>query len=146
MIKEDMWNAIIGDEYIEDPDERKAKMQKLSKAAVEDASVEIDGYLAKRYHVPVKNPPGILKKLAKDIAAYNLVSRMGVDESERDKTFLTRYEQAISFLLNVAKGIIDLDTTGGGASEDLAGSEALADGFRMRSEERVFSRTSMKGW
>jgi phage gp36-like protein len=140
MIKEDMQNAIIGDEYIEDPEERKARMLELSENAAKDACLEIDGYLSKRYTVPFRKTPGVLNKFAKDIAAYNLVSRMGVDESEREKTFLTRYNQAVSFLLNVAKGLIDIGVEGGAVKE------SAANGFRMESAERIFSRSSMKGW
>lgn len=141
MIKEDMQNAVIGDEYIEDPEERKTRMLELAQGAVEDACLEIDGYLSKRYSVPFSRTPGVLRKFAKDIAAYNLVSRMGIDEGEREKTFLTRYNQAISFLMNVAKGIIDI-----GVEEHSAAKEGAANGFRMGSAERIFSRDSMRGW
>ncbi len=140
MIKEDMQNAIVGDEYIEDPEERKERMLKLSENAVKDACLEIDGYLAKRYAVPFQKTPGVLNKFAKDIAAYNLVSRMGVDESDREKTFLTRYNQAVSFLLNVAKGLIDIGI------EETSAKESAANGFRLESAGRIFSRNSMRGW
>ncbi|MBC5745088.1 DUF1320 domain-containing protein [Lachnospiraceae bacterium MD308] len=141
MIKEDMQNAIIGDEYIGDPEERRERMLKLSENAVKDACLEIDGYLAKRYAVPFRKTPGVLNKFAKDIAAYNLVSRMGVDESDREKTFLTRYNQAVSFLMNVAKGLIDI-----GVEDFPAKESSAANGFRMESSGRIFSRESMRGW
>ena len=54
MIKDDMMNVIIGDEYIEDKQEREAKIAKLCEDAISDACAEIDGYLAKRYSVPFK--------------------------------------------------------------------------------------------
>lgn len=140
MIKTDMWSSIIGDEYIEDPEERTKKMKELTGDAIRDACDEIDGYLAKRYSVPFKKPPGVLGKLAKDISAYNLVSRMGIDESEREKTFLNRYNAAIKFLMSVAKGEINV-----GMDED-AGNKEAANGFKMKSSGRVFSRDSMRGW
>ena len=49
MIKEDMVNSIIGDEYIEDADEKQQKITALCEDAISDAGAEIDGYLAKRY-------------------------------------------------------------------------------------------------
>lgn len=139
MIKDDMKNVIIGDEYIEDEQEREAKIAKLCEDAIEDACAEIDGYLAKRYSVPFSRTPQVISKFAKDIAVYNLVSRTGIDESEREKTFLNRYNAAIKFLLDVAKGTISI-----GAEEK--GSSEAANGFRMKSSGRVFSRDSMRGW
>ena len=141
MIKDDMKNVIIGDEYIEDEQERNEKIAVISESAVSDACAEIDGYLAKRYSVPLQNPPQVIHKFAKDIAVYNLVSRIGIDENEREKTYLTRYNAAISFLLNVAKGTINVDT-----GEEAGSQQAAANGFNMNSAKRVFSRHSMRGW
>ena len=132
MIKDDMKNVIIGDEYIEDEQEKEAKMQMLCEDAIADACAEIDGYLAKRYRI---------RKFAKDISVYNLVSRTGIDEGDREKTFLNRYNAAIKFLMEVAKGTISI-----GAEEETAGNNSAANGFRMQSSERIFSRSSMKGW
>lgn len=140
MIKDDMMNAIIGDEYIEDKQEREAKITRLCEDAISDACAEIDGYLAKRYSVPFRNPPQVINKFAKDISVYNLVSRTGIDESEREKTFLNRYNAAIKFLLDVAKGIISIGV------EEKGGSNTAANGFEMKSSGRVFSRDSMRGW
>lgn len=141
MIKDDMVNSIIGDEYIEDEDEKKKKITELCEDAVHDACAEIDGYLAKRYRVPFEKTPQVVNKLAKDIAVYNLVSRMGIDESEREKTFLNRYNAATKFLTEVAKGNISI-----GVEDDIGGSENAANGFKMRSSGRIFSRDSLKGW
>lgn len=141
MIKDDMINTIIGDEYIEDEQEKEAKMRTLCKDAIADACAEIDGYLAKRYRVPFSRTPQVLCKFAKDMAVYNLVSRTGIDEGEREKTFLNRYNAAVKFLLDVAKGIISI-----GVDEEEKGNGGAANGFRMQSSDRVFSRSSMKGW
>ena len=43
MIKDDMKNVIIGDEYIEDEQEREAKIATLCESAISDACAEIDG-------------------------------------------------------------------------------------------------------
>ena len=143
MIKADMMSVIIGDEYIEDEDERQAKIEAIASDAVADACAEIDGYLAKRYSLPFTRTPKVLNKLAKDIAAYNMVSRAGIDESDRDKTFLNRYNAAIKFLTMIAEGKASVGLEDGGGTGD---SSAAADGFRMRSSDRLFSRASMKGW
>lgn len=140
MIKDDMKNVIIGDEYIEDEEERDRKLSGICEGAVEDACAEIDGYLAKRYSIPLKRTPKVLNKFAKDMAVYNLVSRMGINEDDREKTFLNRYNAAVKFLMEVAKGTISI-----GTDEEDAGS-AAANGFSMDSSHRLFSRESMRGW
>lgn len=120
--------------------EREAKIATLCESAISDACAEIDGYLAKRYRVPFTKTPQVINKFAKDISVYNLVSRTGIDESDREKTFLNRYNAAIKFLLDVAKGIISIGV------EEKGGSSEAANGFKMKSSGRVFSRDSMRGW
>ncbi len=139
-IKEQMLNDILGDEYIEDLEERKRRLLPLAEDAVEDADAEINGYLSKRYSTPLNPVPKILNKFSVDIAIYNLVSRRGIDESDREKTVLTRYQAAIKFLLAVAEGKIGL-----GIPEESV-QDAAATGFQAKSSPRLFSRESMKGW
>lgn len=139
-LKADMINVIIGDDYIEDEEERIKAITPLTEEAIEDAGAEIDGYLAKRYEVPFARTPKVINKFAKDIALYNLVSRKGIDEGDLEKTYLNRYNSAIAFLTKVAEGKIDIGV-GDNSTED-----AAKNGFPMRSSRRTFSRDSMKGW
>lgn len=141
MLKDDMINVIIGDDYIEDEAERIKAITPLAEQAVDDAQAEIDGYLAKRYNVPFSRTPQVINKFSKDIALYNLVSRKGIDETDREKTYLTRYNSAISFLTKVAKGEIDIGISEGNSTED-----AAQNGFTMKSAGRTFTRQDMKGW
>ena len=60
MLKDDALNAIIGDTFIEDPAEREELVEPLIEAAIADADAEIDGYLAKRYTVPISPAPRVL--------------------------------------------------------------------------------------
>lgn len=138
MLKEDMLNVIIGDNYIENEDERIQAITPIVEQAIADA--EIDGYLAKRYKVPFGKTPQVINKFAKDIALYNMVSRKGVDENDREKTYLTRYNAAIAFLTKVAEGRISI-----GVSENNT-EDAARIGFSMSNSPRLFSRGSMKGW
>lgn len=142
MLKGDMLNVIIGDDYIEDEEERIEKITPLVEQAVDDAGAEIDGYLAKRYKVPFQKTPTVIHKYAKDIALYNLVSRKGVDEGDREKTYLNRYNAAIAFLLRVAEGKVDIDVAEGGM--DSSGNANI--GFTMESSPRLFTRESLRGW
>ena len=140
MLKEDMLNVIIGDNYIQNEDERIQAITPIVEQAIADADAEIDGYLAKRYKVPFGKTPQVINKFAKDIALYNMVSRKGVDENDREKTYLTRYNAAIAFLTKVAEGRISI-----GVSENNT-EDAARIGFSMSNSPRLFSRGSMKGW
>lgn len=137
MIKDDALNALIGNEYIDDPAEREAKIQPIIAQAMVDADGEIDGYLAKRYPVPLTQIPQMITKLSKDIAVYNIFSRVGIDESGPDKNYLNRYQAAIKFLQLVSTGQVEI-----GISTTQA---AATTGFAAHSSHRLFSRDSLKG-
>ena len=139
MVKDDALNAIIGDTFIEDPAEREELVAPIIDEAIADADGEIDGYLAKRYAVPISPAPKIINKCSKDIAVYNLFSRIGIDESTDQKTYLNRYNQAIKFLTLVAEGKVSL----GAETDDPT--TAAATGFSVNSNPRIFSRDKMRG-
>ena len=137
MLKEDAVSQILTDtDFIEDPEEREAGIGPLIDEAIADADGEIDGYLAKRYAVPLAPVPKVINKFSKDIALYNLMSRAGLDEAGREGNYLTRYNAAIKFLTLVAEGKVSL------ASDPQA---AAAAGFSMHSNQRIFSRDTLKG-
>ena len=139
MLKDDALNAIIGDTFSEDPEARQTKVAPIIESAIEDADAEIDGYLAKRYAVPISPAPRVLNKFSKDIAIYNLYSRLGIDEGTEEKNYLNRYNAAVKFLTLVAEGKVSI----GAETEDPA--SAAATGFSVKSNPRIFSRGSMKG-
>ncbi len=139
MVKDDALNSIIGDTFIEDPAEREENVGPIIDAAIADADAEIDGYLAKRYAVPFSPVPRVLNKFSKDIAVYNLFSRIGIDESSDQKTYLNRYNAAIKFLALVAEGKVSI----GAESEDPA--SAASTGFSVKANPRLFSREQMRG-
>lgn len=138
MIKEDAIDSLIDDRHIEDENERDVLLRDITLGAIQDADAEINGYLARRYPVPLTTIPQMINKLSKDIALYNLFSRRGIDEQSEEKNYLTRYKAAIDFLKLVAEGKaeIGLDTP----------KQAAASGFSMKSSEKLFSRKSMKGY
>lgn len=137
MIKDDALNALIGDENIEDETEREAMIAPIIQEAMEDADGEIDGYLAKRYPVPLSQAPKAINKLSKDIAVYNIFSRVGIREDGPDKNFLNRYQAAVKFLQLVAEGKVDIGVSSTQAS--------ASSGFAAHSSHRLFSRESLKG-
>lgn len=144
-IRDDMIDAILGSDLIEDEQERTEKITACTEEAISDACAEIDGWVSKRYKVPFLEPvPPIVSKLAKDIAVYNLASRTGIDEDDRENTIYIRYKNAITFLTNVAKGLANIDT--GQDTADGSRTAAANDGFRYQANERLFSRETMKGY
>ena len=138
MLKGEALNSLIDDRYIEITD-REAMIAPIIDAAIADADAEIDGYLAKRYSVPLSPAPRVLNKFSKDIAVYNLFSRVGIDEGSEEKNYLNRYQAAVKFLTLVAEGKVSL----GAGSEDPA--SAAATGFTVASSGRLFSRRSLEG-
>ena len=140
MLKDDLINSLLGDQYIRDEEEREQRLLPLIEAAAEDAQAEIDGYLAKRYAVPLTRVPKVISKYAKDIAVYNLVSRIGVGtEADREQNDLERYKFALKFLQLAAAGTVSI-----GADSE-SPSAASATGFQMSGPQRIFSRDRMRG-
>lgn len=137
MIKDDALNTLIGDAYIEEPERREELLRPIVTEAIEDASGEIDGYLTKRYSLPLPGSPKILNKFAKDIAVYNLFSRIGIDESSEQKNILNRYNAAIKFLTLLAEGKVDIGITNI--------TETARTGFNVSSSPRLFSREKLRG-
>lgn len=137
MLKDDALNSIIGDTYIEDESEREAKITPIVESAIADAEGEVDGYLAKRYPVPLTVVPKAISKFTKDIAVYNLYSRVGIDEGDKEKNYLNRYRAAIDFLKLAADGKINI---GVGSLQTSANT-----GFKVKSNDRLFSRDLMRG-
>lgn len=141
MVKGDALNALIGDSFIEDQEERENAFAPIIAQAIEDADGEIDGYLAKRYPVPISPTPKIINKFSKDIAVYNIFSRVGINEDSEQKNYLNRYQAAIKFLTLLAEGKVSI----GEAGSDGKALEART-GFVVKSSPRVFSREFMRGW
>ncbi len=139
MLKDDALDAIIGDAYQEEPSAKEELVAPLIDSAIADADGEIDGYLAKRYNVPLSTIPKVINKFSKDIAIYNLFSRMGIEKDSDAEIYLTRYNAAIKFLTLVAEGKVSIGTE----TEDPA--SAAATGFTVKSSPRLFSRSSMRG-
>ena len=66
--------------------------------ALQDASEEIDSYIAVRYNIPLPETPSTLKRIACNIARYRLYFQQPTEEIEN------RYKAEIDFLKRVADG------------------------------------------
>lgn len=77
--------------------------------ALEDASAEIDSYLAGRYAVPLAQAPRFLAGLCMDIARYRLCGSGTRSTDEINE----RYRNAIRFLEKVASGAVSIGPVAG---------------------------------
>lgn len=74
----------------------------IAQRALDDASAEIDGYLAARYQLPLPTVPAILERIACDIARYRLWEDLASPEVRQ------RYEDARRLLESISRGVASL--------------------------------------
>jgi phage gp36-like protein len=101
--------------------------------ALEDADAMINTYLAKRYDLPLASIPAVLPRHAAVIAYYDL------HRGHHPEEVRTNYEDTLSFLDKVSRGLVVLDAQG------TEPSSAPADA-RVEGPDRMFSRDSLKGF
>jgi phage gp36-like protein len=101
-------------------------------AALDDASGEIDGYLAGVYTLPLATVPVILTQFCCDIAIYRGAKGTVVSEECR-----RRYEDAIRYLSKVAEGKIRLFSNDPSAPNGGSGATFVAG-------ERIMTREKMR--
>lgn len=109
-------------------------------AALQNASAEMDGWLAGRYRVPVADPAAqpVLCVHALNIATYHLARTSStVTEEIKD-----RYDASIAYLKAVSKGDAQLPET---PVSDEAAAPTAGD-VQMIAPERVFTRDEFGGW
>lgn len=104
--------------------------------AISDAEAEINGYLAarSRYTVPVAVPiPALIKKLAIDIAIWNLYRRrQRVPEDVRHG-----YEDARRMLESIAKGLISV------GSDPPPPASSTANSGEVFGPDRLYTRDTL---
>lgn len=74
----------------------------IAARALDDASAEIDGYLATRYQLPLPTVPAMLARIACDIARYRLWEDLASPEVRQ------RYEDARRLLESISRGVVSL--------------------------------------
>jgi phage gp36-like protein len=103
--------------------------------AIRDGAAVIDAYVSQRAELPLATPyPDILEKLNKDLAVYELYSRVRetIPETRQD-----RYDNAIKLLESFAKGIVnfglpvDEDAAASGEASMISTRTKIFDAARM---------------
>lgn len=106
--------------------------------ALDDASSEIDSYLATRYTVPVASPPNVLKAAELVVARYRLHDDRATDRIRDD------YKSIISWLRDVSTGKASLP----GVADASAGATTDPGGgnfgpYAVRAPDAVFVGDTM---
>lgn len=106
-------------------------------AALDDASAEIDSYIAKAVSVPLAPVPHILRVICRDLALHRLYVNIGHSMEARKSL----RDDAIGFLKSVARGDASLGDGGDVAPSITSPGPAMTDG-----PERQITRDSLKGF
>ncbi|PZR89644.1 MAG: DUF1320 domain-containing protein [Stutzerimonas stutzeri] len=102
--------------------------------ALGDAAALIDGYIGKLYRLPLSALPPVLTKNACDIARYYLHGKA----AEKDGPVERAYDEAVSWLKDVSKGVVTLD------AEGVAPAQAGGGSVKASAPGRVFTRDSLR--
>lgn len=105
--------------------------------ALATADDEINGYLSRRFVLPLPTVPDLLKRNAIVIAFYWLADR---DNMATD-LLRERYDRAIAKIKEIAAGKIDL----GLPTPDMPPEGSVGKVELVQENERLFTRNSLKG-
>lgn len=106
-------------------------------SALDDASAEINGYIAKRVTLPLAAPPQMLRVVCRDLAVYRLYANAG--RTTETQEGLRR--GALAYLKQVAEGTLSLGDETGGAEELVSPGVVIDEG-----PDRVMTRDTLKGF
>lgn len=108
----------------------------IVEAALDDAEETIHSYVAGRYAIPLSPMPEPVRRISCEIALYYLYAEGAPDEVRK------RYEDAIAWLKDVAKGVVQLQAASVGPA-----APATANGtVHAQGPARVFGAESMWGY
>lgn len=104
---DDLVNAFGKEEILQltDRDRNRRQDNDVLEEAIAFAESLVDGYLRERYAVPLMNPPKNLVGIVTDIVRYRLYNEQPTE------LVVIRYEAAIQWLKDVARGLVRLDIT-----------------------------------
>lgn len=102
--------------------------------ALADAEAEIDGYLAKRYQLPLATVPAVLGRIACDLARYYLYDDHVVEVVRK------RYEDSVRLLKSFASGEVKLDAA------VILEPSVTSVSVTSRSPDRIFNVDSLAGY
>jgi len=104
----------------------------VAQRAIDDASSEMDSYLATRYRLPLPSEPPVLLVVCADIARFILYKDAPLEEVRK------RAEDARAWLKDLAKGFANLDLGPVDVPAARPGS--------FQADTRMFSREALRGF
>ncbi|ALF02105.1 gp436 family protein [Salipiger abyssi] len=105
--------------------------------ALDDASAEINTYIAKVVSLPIAETPHILTVVCRDLAMHRLYMNLG----HGSEVYEALRRDAIATLKSIAKGETAIGDDGDGDSALTSPGVAMTDG-----PDRLFTRKSLKGF
>ncbi|MBN8294731.1 DUF1320 domain-containing protein [Rhodobacter sp. NTK016B] len=105
--------------------------------ALDDASAEIDSYIAKVVALPLAAVPRILKVVCRDLALHRLYVNIGHDMQARKSL----RDEAIGYLKSVSRGEASLGDGGAVPAEIVSPGAPMIEG-----PERQMTRDGLKGF
>ncbi|WP_299370430.1 DUF1320 domain-containing protein [uncultured Tateyamaria sp.] len=102
--------------------------------AILEAQATIDGYVKRRYVLPLTPVPALIATLARQITIYTL------HVYEPNPKITAEYEAALRQLREIASGVIALDAEGATPAQTDSGGAQVTD------RERPFTAQNMKGF
>lgn len=104
--------------------------------ALADAEAEVNAYLQERYTLPLAVVPALVKRVARDVAVWNLYSRRKLT----DEVVRQRYQDAVRLLEKISSGQVSLGVVG-------PPPESAPSGVpQFDTPERLFTRDHLKGF
>jgi phage gp36-like protein len=105
-------------------------------AAISDACGWMDGYLQKRYSIPLGSPSEFVRRMAAQEAAYRLKqARSATDQADKDA-----HDERHRTLIDISTG-----KASAGADPAPPASTAVVAGLISRDDPDVISRETLKG-
>jgi phage gp36-like protein len=101
--------------------------------AISDATALADGYLGKAYALPLSVAPPVLTKIVCDAARYFLHGK----SAEKDGAVARAHAEAVSWLKDVARGLVSID------AEGVQPAQAGGGTVKAKAGDRVFTRDSL---
>ena len=101
--------------------------------AIDEAGVEIDGYLSARYNLPLPSVPRLLTGICCDIARYRLC---GADVQETD-AIRNRYKDSVKMLESIRDGKLSLGL------DATSSVPATSDTVKINNGRRQFDQDSL---
>ena len=123
---------VIG--YTDDDDAGTVDQSRVDQA-IEMAGVMIDAYVGGRYQVPLDPVPDLVKRLAVDLAVFEICSRRSDPPENREQ----KRQQAVRLLEKIGAGSAVIP---GAVS---APAESGSNPVQISSADRVFTRDRMRG-